>query len=375
MVLKQSNIISAAKPMGKASTMRKEVWNIDVQMKTFSFLIYITFNFLIVIGGDKTDASSASVHGKTIDTAYDLYLYLKEHHSTVSHTYHEALHQIDKREYHYFPRGTFLSYHPRIPKKLSAVKPYYTFAVKRSEQLEKILYQRKHYCPCPNCLSGNFLQCFYIGFLGQWNTEEMVINNKTDNPAADIRREHAATIHPQLVEFQQTFRGSFFVAIYENEDLQRPTFAEISPFSKFHAVRVRCIVFPAYVHQPGENADFYCNHNHFSVPNNCCYKHPCNCPGLHTQLVEYFKILVICIHRSTAGNMVSTIACDTSLSSPHFKVFKFKKEYEAQQLTDYKTIEWGCMLLTKFEISFVFNFWFQFCLAKGEGKLLKKPCL
>ena len=63
MVLKQSNIISAAKPMGKASTMRKEVWNIDVQKKTFSFLIYITFNFLIVIGGDKTDASSASVHG------------------------------------------------------------------------------------------------------------------------------------------------------------------------------------------------------------------------------------------------------------------------------------------------------------------------
>jgi len=140
-------------------------------MKTFFFLIYITFNFLIVIGGDKTDASSASVHGKTIDTAYDLYLYLKEHHSTVSHTYHEALHQIDKREYHYFPRGTFLSYHPRTAKKLSAVKPYYTFAVKRSEELEKILYQRKHYCPCPNCLSGNFLQGFYIGFLVQWNAE------------------------------------------------------------------------------------------------------------------------------------------------------------------------------------------------------------
>jgi len=172
--------------------------------------------------------------------------------------------------------------------------------------------------------------------LGQWNAEEMVINYKTDNPAAAIRREHAAIIHPQLVEFQQTFRGSFFVAIYENEDLQRPTFAEISPFSKFHDVRVRCIVFPAYLHQPGENADFYCNHNHFSVPNNCCYKHPCNCPGLHTQLVEYSKILVICIQCSTAGNMVSTIACDTSLSSPHFKVFKFKKEYEAQQLTDYK---------------------------------------
>ena len=239
-----------------------------------------------VLGGDKTDASSASIHGKTIDTAYDLYLYLKQHHSSVTHTYHEALHQIDKREYHYFPRGTFLSYHPRIPKKLSAVKPYYTFAVKRSEHPEKIIYQRKHYCPCPNCLTGNFLACFNIGFLGQWNAEEMVINYKAENPAADLRREHAAFIQPQLEEYQQTVKGAFFVAIYENEDIQRPTFAEISPFSKFHDVRVRCLVFPPYS-QDGENVDFYCNHHQFSVPTNCCYRHPCNCEALHTQLVEY----------------------------------------------------------------------------------------
>ena len=41
-------------------------------------------------------ASSASIHGKAIDSAYDHYLYFKQHHSTVTHTYHEALHQIDK---------------------------------------------------------------------------------------------------------------------------------------------------------------------------------------------------------------------------------------------------------------------------------------
>ena len=135
-------------------------------MKTFFLLIYITFNFLIVIGGDKTDASSASVHGKTIDTAYDLYLYLKEHHSTVSHTYHEALHQIDKREYHYFPRGTFLSYHPRIPKKLSAVKPYYTFAVKRSEQLEKKSLSEKALLPLPELLIWKFSAVLLHWILG-----------------------------------------------------------------------------------------------------------------------------------------------------------------------------------------------------------------
>ena len=55
---------------------------------------------------------------------------------------------------------------------------------------------------------------------------------------------HAATVHAQLEELQQTFKGSFFVAIYENEELQRPTSSEISPFSKFYDVRVWCLVFP-----------------------------------------------------------------------------------------------------------------------------------
>ena len=124
-----------------------------------------------------------------------------------------------------------------------------------------------------------------------WNAEEMVINYKTEKPAADRRRELAATIYPQLKELQQTFKGSFFLAIFENKELQRPTFAEISSFSKFYDVRVRCLVFT----QPGENSDCYCNHHQFSVPNNCCYRHPCDCPALHTQLVEYSKILLVCI--------------------------------------------------------------------------------
>ena len=196
MAWRQFNIISVVKHMEKAFMMRKEVsFPINFRSLPANYKTYNPFRkWLLVLGGDKTDASSASIHGKTIDTAYDLYLYLKQHHSTVTHTYHEALHQVDKREYHYFPRGTFLSYHPRIPKKLSAVKPFYTFAVKRSEHPQKILYQRKHYCPCPNCLTGNFLACFNVGFMGKWNAEEMVINYKAENPAANLRREHAAVI-------------------------------------------------------------------------------------------------------------------------------------------------------------------------------------
>ena len=72
--------------------------------------------------------------------------------------------------------------------------------------------------------------------------EEIVINYKTENPAADRRGEHASTIHTQLEKLQQNFQRFCFVAIFENEVLQQPTFAEISPFSKFYDVRVWCLV-------------------------------------------------------------------------------------------------------------------------------------
>ena len=63
-------------------------------------------------GGGKTGAETAAIHGFEINTAFDLYTYLKQHHSQVTNSYHEALHQVDKHEFHYFPRGTFLAYHP-----------------------------------------------------------------------------------------------------------------------------------------------------------------------------------------------------------------------------------------------------------------------
>jgi len=64
-------------------------------------------------GGGKTGAESAAFHGFEINTAHDLYTFLKQHHSQPTNSYHESLHQVDKREFHYFPRGTFLAYHPR----------------------------------------------------------------------------------------------------------------------------------------------------------------------------------------------------------------------------------------------------------------------
>ena len=63
-------------------------------------------------GGEKTGAERAVFHGFEINTAHDLYAYLKQHYSQPTNSYHEALYQVNKREFHYFPRGTFLAYYP-----------------------------------------------------------------------------------------------------------------------------------------------------------------------------------------------------------------------------------------------------------------------
>ena len=54
------------------------------------------------------------------------------------------------------------------PKALSAVKPYYTFAVRRTGLPQiKPIFQRRHFCPCPQCTSGDYHRCMYKEFLGR----------------------------------------------------------------------------------------------------------------------------------------------------------------------------------------------------------------
>ena len=48
-------------------------------------------------GGGKTGAERATLHGFEISTAFDLYTFLKQYHSTVTNSYHKALHQVDTR--------------------------------------------------------------------------------------------------------------------------------------------------------------------------------------------------------------------------------------------------------------------------------------
>ena len=108
-------------------------------------------------GSGKTKGTQASMYGEQIENAKDLYLFLKKHHCEVTSNRHETLHQITRREFHYFPKGTFLSYQPREVDRLSAVKCYYQYGVRRTGVADapRSIFQRLHFCPCPNCTTGN----------------------------------------------------------------------------------------------------------------------------------------------------------------------------------------------------------------------------
>ena len=92
------------------------------------------------------------------------------------------------------------------PKALSSIKPFYTFAVRRTGLPEvKTIYQHRHFCPCAPCTTGDFHHCLYqqfLGmshlmppaFLGERHNENMEINYVHENPRAVLRQEHAATI-------------------------------------------------------------------------------------------------------------------------------------------------------------------------------------
>ena len=69
----------SCKAHGKGIYNPKEVW-FGLYVHSLSKINFFTIQFmtayLFFFGGDKTDASSALTHRKTIDIAYNLYLYL-----------------------------------------------------------------------------------------------------------------------------------------------------------------------------------------------------------------------------------------------------------------------------------------------------------
>ena len=122
-----------------------------------------------------------------------------------------------------------------------------------------------------------------------------------------LRQEHAATIRLQLEETLETFSGYFFVTLFLNEAVQRLTFGSVTGSTSFNNVRFCLHILEPFV-EPGEQPSNYFNIHTFLTPQQVCYKRNCACPLQHTQLVEYSKILTICVATTAAGNLVHSWA-------------------------------------------------------------------
>ena len=125
---------------------------------------------------------------------------------------------------------------------LAAIKPRDTFAVRRTGFPEvKTIFQCHHFCSCAPCATRDYHHCLhqaflgmthlnqaaflvqtftieflishlqlFLSFIGEWQEENMDINQVQENPKAVLRQEHAATIRLQLEEILGTFNEYFF---------------------------------------------------------------------------------------------------------------------------------------------------------------------
>ena len=167
--------------------------------------------------------------------------------------------------------------------------------------------------------------------------QQFFVKNIHENPKAVLRQEHAATMRLQLEETLGTFNGFFFVTLFLNEAVQRLTFGYVTRSTSFNDVRFRLHILEPYV-EGGQPPSNYFNYHTFLMPQQVCYSRNCACPLLHTQLVEYSKILTICLAETAAGNRVHTVGPVDKFGPAGYTVFQIKGSYEDQELSKYKSL-------------------------------------
>ena len=165
----------------------------------------------------------------------------------------------------------------------------------------------------------------------------MQINYIHKNPKAVLHQEHAATIRLQLEETLGTFNGFFFVTLFLNAAVQRLSFGYVTRSTSFNDVRFRLHILEPYV-EGGHEPSNYFNYHTFLMPQQVCYQRNCACPHFHTQLVEYSKILTICVAATAAGNLVHTVGPVDKIAPACHTVFQIKGRYEDQELSKYKAL-------------------------------------
>ena len=73
------------------------------------------------------------------------------------------------------------------------------------------------------------------------------------------------------------------------------------------------------------------------MPRRLCYTGNC-IPLQHTELVEYFKILTVCIATTASRSQVNTVGIVDKLSAGTKAVFQFEGNYEDQKLMKYNSL-------------------------------------
>lgn len=242
-------------------------------------------------GVAKHAVALAALHQVKLISPHDLYTYLKEHCVDVSSKTSSALHSPDRRDYHYFKHGEFLNYHP-IDLKIDRINCFHSFCISKSNPLE--LFSRNTSCFCESCRAGKFSKCVDTAFHGKYHTNLLNIQ------LMEVVPEHVnlgLIMRDTLLEYRTSYEKPYFVMIFQNSDILRPTFALISPGATFNVATVR-----AHVLQPLNPTTNDFNYTQVKVPKGkLCQQRDHNCPKLHTQLIRFDHICAVCLRTALEG--------------------------------------------------------------------------
>ena len=257
-------------------------------------------------GVSKHAVALAALHGSKLISPYDLFKYLKENCLDVSSKTTSALHSPDRRDFLYFKDGEFLNFHP-IDLKIDRINCFHSFTISKQNPLE--------------CIDTAFHGAYHTNIL---DIQVMELVPENINLGLIMRE--------SLLSYRTSYDKAYFVMIYQNANILRPTFALISPGASFNVATVR-----AHILEPYDATTNYFNYTLLKVPKGgLCHQREHACPKLHTQLIRFDHICAVCLRTALAGSIVNTAKLVPSLGTKEFYVYDLKDSYSEDVLSEYK---------------------------------------
>jgi len=257
-------------------------------------------------GVSKHAVALAALHGSKLISPYDLFKYLKENCLDVSSKTTSALHSPDRRDFLYFKDGEFLNFHP-IDLKIDRINCFHSFTISKQNPLE--------------CIDTAFHGAYHTNIL---DIQVMELVPENINLGLIMRE--------SLLSYRTSYDKAYFVMIYQNANILRPTFALISPGASFNVATVR-----AHILEPYDATTNYFNYTLLKVPKGgLCHQREHACPKLHTQLIRFDHICAVCLRTAPAGSIVNTAKLVPSLGTKEFYVYDLKDSYSEDVLSECK---------------------------------------